>query len=145
MGFWDSILGEEGAAEETPQGARKSTNPFNVSLKFTPLRLTAMKKNSVDLMVRVKNVSPETHLVSVDALLPRNSMVGFDEACINKGLERRAGELKSGSSVDIPVRIWANNQTKEGNYPIDVTVYSHYIGYDKVLSYTKKNTSLRAV
>lgn len=114
-------------------------------MKFTPLRLSAMQKNSVDLIVKVKNVSPETHLVSVDALLPRNAMIGFDEACINKGTEKRAGELKSGESLDVPVRIWANNQTKAGNYPIDVTVYSHYIGYDKVLSYSKKSVSLRAV
>lgn len=145
MGFWDSIIGDESSGAEKPQSTKKSTNPFNVALKFHPLRLTAMKKNSVDLLVRVKNVSPETHLVSVDALLPQGTMVGFDEACINKGIEKRAGELKAGESIDVPLRIFANNQTKADNYPVDVTVYSHYIGYDKVLSYTKKNCSLRAV
>jgi hypothetical protein len=145
MGFWDSITGDEGTDANAPQPTKKSMNPFNVGLKFTPLRLTAMKKNSVDLLIKVKNVSPETHLVSVDALLPKDAMIGFDEACINKGVEKRAGELKAGESIDIPVRIWANNQTKADNYSIDVTIYSHYIGYDKVLSYTKKNTLLRAV
>ncbi len=147
MGFWDSIIGSDEKPQEqgSSGSSKKSTNPFNVSLKFTPLRLTAMKKNSVDLVVKVKNVSPETHLVSADALLPKNTMVGFDEACINKGAEKRVGELKAGDSIDIPIRIWANNQTKASNYNIDVTVYSHYIGYDKVLSYTKKSISLRAV
>ncbi len=143
MGFWDSLVGEDEPAEQ--QTSKKSTNPFSVSLKFAPLRLSAMQKNSVDLLVKVKNNSPETHLVSVDALLPRNAMMGFDEACINKGMEKRAGELKSGESVVIPIRVWANNQTRSGTYPIDVTIYSHYIGYDKVLSYVKKSTSLRAV
>jgi len=142
MGFLDSILGEE---QKPMQAEKKSVNPFNVSLKFTPLRLSAMRRNSVDLQVKVKNTSPETHLVSVDALLPRNAMIGFDEACINKGVEKRAGELKPGESIDVPIRIYGNNQTKEGNYPIEVTIYSHYIGYDKVLSYTKKSTSLRVV
>jgi uncharacterized membrane protein len=142
MGFLDSILGEDRPAETSE---KKSTNPFNVTLKFIPMRLSAMQKNSVDLQVNVKNTSPETHLVSVDVLLPKNAMIGFDEACINKGVEKRAGELKAGESLEVPIRIWGNNQTKGGNYPILVTVYSHYIGYDKVLSYTKKSTSLRAV
>jgi uncharacterized membrane protein len=142
MGFWDSIIGEDSPVEVSD---KKSANPFSVSVKFLPLRLSAMQKNSVDLQVSVKNTSSETHLVSVDALLPKNTMVGFDEACINKGIEKRAGELKAGESIVVPITIWGNNQTKQGNYPIDVTVYSHYIGYDKVLSYTKKSTSLRVV
>ena len=141
MGFWDSIVGEE---EKKPT-EKKSTNPFNVSLKFAPLRLSANRKNSVDLVVKIENKSPETHLVSVDALLPKNTMLGFDEACINKGVEKRVGELKSGDATEVPIRIFANSQTKEGNYGVEVTVYSHYIGFDKVLSYTKKSSSLRVV
>ncbi len=143
MGFWESILGSEKTEEKKSE--KKSINPFNVSLKFTPMRLSANANNSVDLMVRIENKSPETHLVSLDALLPKGVMLGFDDACINKGTEKRVGELKPGQSVDAPVRIFANNQTKEGNYPVEVTVYSHYIGFDKVLSYTKKSTSLRVV
>ena len=142
MGFWDSIIGEEKPQQTSD---KKSVNPFTVSLKFAPLRLSANSKNSVDLVVKVQNKSPESHLVSVDALLPKNAMIGFDEACINKGIEKRVGELKAGDSTEVPIRIFANSQTQEGNYPVEVTVYSHYIGFDKVLSYTKKNTSLRAV
>lgn len=142
MGFWDAITGGEKSEESLE---KKSINPFSVSLSFVPLRLSANQRSSVDLIVKVKNISPETHLLSVDALLPRNAMLGFDEACINKAIEKRVGELKSGDSVDVPITIWANNQTKEGSYGIDVTVYSHYIGYDKVLSYAKKSTNLRTV
>jgi uncharacterized membrane protein len=72
-------------------------------------------------------------------------LLGFDQACINKSVEKRAGELKAGESIEVPITIWANSQTKEGNYPVGVTVYSHYRDYDKVLSYSKKRTSLRAV
>lgn len=143
MGFLDSIIGAE--KKEEMKTEKKSTNPFNISLKFTPLRLSANAKNSVDLVVKIENKSPETHLVSFDAFLPKDSMLGFDEACINKASEKRIGELKSGNSIDVPVRIFANNQSKEGSYPVDVTVFSHYIGYDKVLSYAKKSTTLRIV
>lgn len=144
MGFWDSILGED-KGEQKPQSGAKSMNPFQVSLAFSPLRLSASRRNSVHLVVKVKNISAEPHLVSVDALLPRDAMLGFDPVSINKAVEKRAGELKAGESRDVPIEIWANNQTKEGNYQVAVTVYSHYIGYDKVLSYTKKSTSLRVV
>ncbi|MEW6036596.1 MAG: hypothetical protein AB1529_08350 [Candidatus Micrarchaeota archaeon] len=144
MGFWDSIVGSEKPSGEQAQGAQ-SANPFNVAVSFAPLRLSANARSSVNLVVKVKNVSGSPQLVSVDALLPRNAMVGFDPACINKAAEKRVGELKSGSSIEVPITIWSNTQTKEGNYPVEVTVFSHYIGYDKVLSYIKKSTALRAV
>ncbi|MEW6723064.1 MAG: hypothetical protein AB1324_07410 [Candidatus Micrarchaeota archaeon] len=143
MGFWDSVMGNE-KSEELPAGD-KSANPFNVSVSFAPLRLSASNRSSVNLVVKVKNVSGSPQLVSVDALLPRDAMIGFDPACINKAAEKRVGELKAGASVEVPITIWSSTQTKEGNYPVEVTVFSHYIGYDKVLSYIKKSTSLRAV
>jgi uncharacterized membrane protein len=143
MGFWDSIIGTE--KPEAPAQGRPSHNPFNVSVSFAPLRLSAKAKSAVDIVVKVKNVSSGPALVSVDALLPRDAFIGFDPACINKAAEKRVGELKAGASIDVPITVWSNSQTKEGNYPITVTVYSHYIGYEKVLSYIKKSTALRAV
>ncbi|MFH0737133.1 MAG: hypothetical protein V1827_00620 [Candidatus Micrarchaeota archaeon] len=144
MGFWDSILGSD-RSDAAPEMGKPAHNPFNVGVKFAPLRLSAKAKSSVDLVVKVTNASSFPQLVSVDALLPRDALIGFDPACINKAAEKRVGELKAGSSIDVPITIWSSHQTQEGNYPITVTVYSHYIGYEKVLSYVKKSTSLRAV
>lgn len=145
MGFWDSLIGTDKTMQEQPEAADKTANPFNVSVSFAPLRLSAKARSSVNLVVKVKNVSGSPQLVSVDALLPKDAMLGFDPACINKAAEKRVGEIKPGSSVDVPITIWSSNQTGEGSYGVEVTVYSHYIGYDKVLSYIKKSTSLRAV
>ena len=142
MGFWDSIVGSE--KSEPPSGDSK-TGPFNVSVSFSPLRLSAMNRSSVTLNVKIKNVSGAPQLVSVDALLPKDSLLGFDPACINKAAEKRVGELKAGDSIEANLTIWSSNQTKEGNYPVEITVFSHYIGYDKVLSYLKKSTAIRAV
>jgi uncharacterized membrane protein len=144
MGFWDSVLGTE-KGSPAPAQEDRSSNPFNVSVSFAPLRLSAKNRSSVSLVVKVKNVSASPQIVSVDALLPRDAMIGFDPACINKAAEKRLGELKPGSAVDVPITIWSSSQTREGSYPVEVTVYSHYIGYEKVLSYLKKSTSLRAV
>lgn len=142
MGFWDSIIGEK---EATVPSGRPAANPFAVSLSFLPLRLSANSSNSINIIAKIKNVSPDNQLVSVDALLPKNAMLGFDKPGINKGIEKRLGELKAGESAEVSIPIWANSQTKEGKYDIEVTVYSHYIGYNKVLSYLKKKTSFRAV
>ncbi len=142
MGFWDSIMGNDKPGEAPSDD--KSGNPFSVSVNFSPLRLSANNRSSVNLVVKVKNISKSPQLVSVDALLQKDAMIGFDPACINKAAEKRIGELKAGSEMEVPITIWSNNQTKEGNYSVEVTVYSHYIGYEKVLSYIKKSTSLRA-
>ena len=142
MGFWDSIMGND-KASDAPADDR-SGNPFSVSVNFSPLRLSANNRSSVNLLVKVKNVSSSPQLVSVDALLPKDAMIGFDPACINKAAEKRIGELKAGSEMEVPITIWSNNQTKEGNYNVEVTVFAHYIGYEKVLSYIKKSTTLRA-
>jgi len=144
MGIWDSIVGTDKPSEAQPKDV-KSSNPFQVSVAFAPLRLSAKNRSSVDLVVKVKNISGSPQLVSVDALLPRDAMIGFDPACINKAAEKRVGELKSGAGMDVAITIWSSSQTREGTYPVEVTVYSHYIGYDKVLSYYKKSTTLRAV
>ena len=144
MGFLDSILGED-KGNVAAVGKPSTANPFNVTFGFSQLRLASSRRNSLNLLVRVKNISHQAHLVSVDAHLPKEAMLGFDNSSINKYVEKRAGELKPGQSIEVPIEVWANNQTKSGNYPMEVTVYSHYIGYDKVLSYIKKSTSLRVV
>jgi uncharacterized membrane protein len=141
MGLWDSIVGKDDVAPPS----KGSSNPFNVSIAFAPLRLSARAKSSVDLVVKVKNISSSPHMVSVEALLPRDAMLGFDPACINKGAEKRIGELQPGDSTETHITLWSNNQTKDGTYPIEVSVYSHYISYDKVLSYIKKSTTIRVV
>ena len=143
MGFWDSIVGSDKG--EDAKAEKKTDNPLNVTVSFSPLRLSASSKSSVSLNVKVKNVSGSPQLVSVDALLPKDSLLGFDPACINKAAEKRVGEIRPGQSVEASMMIWSSTQTKEGNYPVEVTVYTHYIGFDKVLSYVKKSTSLRAV
>ncbi len=143
MGFWDSIIGSD--KPEAPAVGVKTSNPFNVTIAFAPLRLSAKNKSSVNLLVKVKNMSDTPQLVSVDALLPKDAMLGFDPACINKATEKRVGELKAGATIEVAIPMWSSSQTKEGNYPLEITVFSHYINYEKVLSYIKKSTAIRAV
>lgn len=141
MSFLDSLLKGE---EEKSYGGGGGT-PFKVSISFLPLRLAAMKDNRVNMTVRVTNLSGEDQIVSVDATLPRNQLVGFEPTCINKMIEKKVGQLKPSETTEVTLPIWGNNQTKDGNYPIDVTVYAHYLDYSKVISSVRKSVSLRVV
>jgi len=147
MGMFDWLSGEkreEGAPKEIT-GGKILAKPFQINLAFTPLRLSANGKNSVNLVVRIKNLTKDPQLVSVDVLLPKEALIGFEPTCINKAMEKRLGELMPGNVKEVSIPIWASTQTNPGTHEIGVTAYAHYIGYEKVLNYMKTNTKLRIV
>jgi len=146
MGFMDWLTGEkksEGTTEIT--GGKILSKPFKIAMSFTPLRLSANQKNSVNLNIKVTNITKDPQLVSVDILLPKDAFIGFEPTCINKAMEKRLGEIKPGETATAVIPIWANTQTKPGIHEISITVYAHYIGYDKVLNYMKTKTAVRIV
>jgi len=124
---------------------RKSRKPFLISTRFVPIRLSAMKDGKINLYLKVKNNTNTKQLVSVDALLPKKVLIGFDSICINKYLEERVGEIEAGESKEVSILVWGSNQTKKGIYPMKLTVYSHYLDYKKVLNYTEKMIKIRVV
>ena len=141
MGFLDSLV--KGGKEETE--VPQSNAPFKVQISFAPLRLSAMKDNKVHMIVKVSNLTNDTQLVSLDAQLPQNRLIGFDATCIHKNIEKKVGEVPVGGTSEISIPIWGNNQTKEGNYDIQISIYSHYLDYKKVLNSMRKNMTLRVV
>lgn len=141
MGFFDKLFGGSKVSEEV----KSSAAPFKVSLVFSPFRITAMKQGSANLVIKITNNTNEKQLVSVEALLPRHVLVGFDPTAINKYIDKKLGELEPGETKEIAISVWGTNQTKAGDYPVEVTIYSHYIDYTKVLNYMKKKTVLRVV
>ena len=145
MGLLESLWGQQ---EKEQIELRDSNTPFRASLRFSPLRLSAMKDGRdgrVDLVVNVQNTTHEPQLVSVDALLPKHEMLGFEPTCINKVCENRIGTLMPGETKELRLSIWGSNQTQQGDYPLEVHIYSHYQNYDKVINYIKKSASLRVV
>ncbi|HIH22987.1 TPA: hypothetical protein HA238_04620 [Candidatus Micrarchaeota archaeon] len=145
MGFLDSLMGDSGKSKEVRTEVQQSNAPFNVITSFAPVRLSARKDNMVRMIVKLTNTANEPQLVSVDILLPKKELIGFEPTCINKHMEKRLGEIKAGDSVELVIPIWGSNQTRDGNYPMELTAYSHYINYDKVLNYVKKRITLRVV
>jgi len=153
MGFLDSLLGEDkGVAQKKEEefkkaeaGKRVPQVPFSVSTSFLPLRLSASKQNSVNLIVRLKNITNDPQLVSVDVLLPRKDQLGFDPMCINKATEKKVGQVAPGETKEVSIPVWASNQTGAGDYNLDISVYAHYQDYNKVYASVSKKTNLRVV
>lgn len=143
MGFLDSIMGA--TEQQSLEKPSNSSSPFKISVNFSPVRLGAMKDNKVNAIIRITNVSGGPQLVSVDAVLPRGHLIGFDATCIHKSIEKKLGQVATNDSIETVIPIWANNQTKSGSCSFEVTVYSHYMDYNKVLSSVKKSATLRVV
>lgn len=145
MGFMETIWGEQKPMEEFKTGLMNDSVPFRMSVRFAPLRLSAMRGGRVDLVVGIENTSGEAQLMSIDAFLPRKDLLGFEATCITKRCEKRVGEVLPGGRKEIRIGIWGNNQTKADDYPIEVHAYSHYLNYNKVIHYLKKSAMLRVV
>ena len=147
MGLFDWMKGDDRGKEEKKEitGGKILAKPFKIGLSFTPLRLNAKTKNSLNLVVKVTNMTKDPQLVSVDVLLPKDAIIGFEPTCINKAMEKRLGEVRPGETASAAIPIWASTQTGPGVHELQITAYAHYIGYEKVLNYMKTKTSLRIV
>lgn len=143
MGLFDGLLG--GNSPVASEEVKSSSSPFRISLAFIPFRLAAMRDGSVNLIVRVTNATNEKQLVSFEVLLPRKELLGFDPTAINKYTDKKIGDLGPGETKEVAITIWGTNQTKENDYPVDLTIYSHYLDYTKVINYVKKRVTLRVV
>ena len=145
MGLFDWLKEDKKEEKKEIRGGKILAKPFRISLSFTPLRLNSKAKNSVNLVVKLTNLTSDPQLVSVDVLLPKNAVIGFEPTCINKAMEKRLGEVRPGETATASIPIWASTQTNSGTHEMLVTAYAHYIGYEKVLNYMKTKTSLRIV
>ncbi len=141
MGLLEAMFGEKKPSEEL----KTSGAPFTISTKFVPRRLSSRKEDRMQVMISVKNNTSEDQLVSLDFLLPGGVTFGFDPTGIGKKMEKRLGHLAPGEIKEITITVWGNNQTKEGEYPLKITAFSHYLDYNKVLNYIERIVSVRIV
>ncbi len=143
MGLFDFLLGKEKDKEEKKE--KKIEKPLKIQIRFLPLRLNEKMDNDIDMIVRITNISDSDQLVSFDALLPKNVMLGFDRIVVNKRVEKKLGKIKPNETKQFSIKIYANTQTKNGEYPIRVVANTHYLNYDKVINKIKKELKIRVV
>lgn len=151
MGFLDDLLGtEKKAYKEKPEplppaGLRESSGPLALSIRFLPLRLSAKKENQTDMLVTITNRSASKQLVSFDASVPVQGMLGFDRLAANKRYEKKLGYVEPGAKIEFATPVYGTSQTREGNYVMAVAAYAHFVDYNKVSDFVKRTVSLRVV
>jgi uncharacterized membrane protein len=135
MGILDNIFGKK--EEESGKG------PFSLKTSLSPVRMTAYKITSVDLTIKVKNLSKEPSLTSIMIQVPKG--LGLDQTGIAKAKELRLGYLNKGEEKDIVVPIWGNVTTAPGDYKIGLEVFCHYRTYAYIQNSVRKIVELRVV
>ncbi|MCX8195114.1 MAG: hypothetical protein N3G22_03360 [Candidatus Micrarchaeota archaeon] len=137
MGFLEELFGK-GKEEPTKPGL-----PFKISTSLRPVRLSARKESSLELLVSIKNVSDSPVLTSVLAEVPKS--LGFENVGMAKIKEIRIGELPPSKEKTVSFSICSNFQTPPGTYSVVVTVNQHYRDYSHIQNYAKKSVEIRAV
>lgn len=138
MGLIDELFGKKEVDE-----ALKTGSPFKMKLSFSPLRVTARKNNSADLVIEFQNITKEALLVSL--VVSTKSGLGLDSMGLNKAREMRVGYMKDGEEKTVRVPIYGSTNTAPGTYAVDVSIMAHYRDYGHVLNSVRKSMELRVV
>ncbi|VVC01195.1 Uncharacterised protein [uncultured archaeon] len=136
MGFLDDLMGKK----EEPARAGLA---FNISTALRPVRLSARKESSLELLVTLKNVSENPVMTSVSVELPK--ALGFENLGLTKIKEVRIGEVPPQKEKTVSFSVCSNTQTAAGVYSVLVTVSQHYRDYQHVVNYAKKSVEVRVV
>lgn len=116
---------------------------FYITTSFSPIRVVRGDKSPVVLEIKIRNDYPNSKLASVMVKAPFS--LGFDSVGLFRETRRRIGYLKSGMEKTIPIQLFPKTNIGEGNYNIDIKVYSHRERYDKNEKEFNLNASLRVI
>src|SRR5271157_4845776 len=108
------------------------TLPYRIVAEFTPYKLYANRRNSVLLMLNVKNLTNEPVLGSVVVELPK--MLSLDDVGMSTAKELRLGTLAPGEEKESRVEVHGDAGTDKGEYTLSITAFIHYRDYGHVLN-----------
>ncbi len=137
MGILEDLVGK---GQEEP--ARPGL-PFNVTTALRPVRLSARKESSLELLVTIKNVSGEPVMASATCEVPKS--IGFENVGMTRIKEIRMGSLEPQTEKTVSFSICSSSLTPPGTYSVLLSVNQHYRDYSHVLNYARKTVEIRAV
>jgi uncharacterized membrane protein len=108
--------------------------------EFVPYKLYANRKNSVLLMLKLKNLTREPVLSSLVVELPKN--LSLDDTGLASTKELRLGMLSPGEEKESRIEVHGDAGTDKGEYTLSVTAFIHYRDYGHVLNAMKKKALL---
>ncbi len=117
--------------------------PYEMKTEFVPYRLRSREKNSLGLVVTLKNLTGEPVLSSVVVSLPKQ--LSFDTMGLAKEKEAKLGTLGANETKESRIDIYGNTGTDKGEYTITVTAFVNYRDYGHILNSMKKRALLEVV
>jgi hypothetical protein len=129
------LFGKKDASSEI-----NKTLPYRIMTEFTPFKLYANRRNSVLLMMKVKNLTNEPVLGSVVVELPKT--LSLDDVGLSTAKELRLGTLAPQEEREQRVEIHGDAGTDKGEYTLSITAFIHYRDYGHVLNAVKKKAVL---
>ncbi len=121
-------------------GELNKTLPYRIMTEFVPYKLYANRKNSVLLMLKLKNLTNEPVLSSLVVELPKN--LSLDTTGMSGTKELRLGMLAPGEEKESRIEVNGDVGTDKGEYTLSVTAFIHYRDYGHVLNAMKKKALL---
>jgi hypothetical protein len=118
-------------------------SPYALSISITPYRLYANRKSTVMAMVKVKNLSKEPLMTSVDIDVP--DALSFDEMGMVRRRTFKLGNIEPGKESEFRTNIVGGLKTDKGDYTVGITATAHYRDYDHVVNVVKKMHTIGVV
>ncbi|MEM2962948.1 MAG: hypothetical protein QXW70_01910 [Candidatus Anstonellales archaeon] len=137
MGILDIFKGLRGKKSD---GLRV---PYKIETRFNPLRLSARRASSVDLILDITNISGEDALCSVIVAVPKG--LGTDPTGLQRKKEVNVGKIGVNEKKTVTVTIYGTPMTAAQEYMVGILAYVHFRDYRHVLNSMKRTITLRAV
>ncbi|MGC8676071.1 MAG: hypothetical protein ACP5T3_00950 [Candidatus Micrarchaeia archaeon] len=132
------LFGKKNAAEELTKAV-----PYRIGTELIPYRLYANQKNSVRMLINIKNLTAEPTLGSIVVEVPRG--LSLDGTGISKEKELRLGLIAPDEEKQAAVDIYGDSGTDKGEYTLSLTAFIHYRDYGHVLNAVKKKATVEVV
>ncbi|MEM3876037.1 MAG: hypothetical protein QXP35_03085 [Candidatus Micrarchaeaceae archaeon] len=118
-------------------------SPYIVATELVPYRLYANKTNSLVLFVRIKNITKDTLLTSLDLTVP--SKLGLSENLFSKQKQVKVGEILSNQEKELRIEIFGNIDTDQGEYTLNINANAHFRDYSHIINSVTKSILLKVI
>ena len=129
--------------EKKDQDLSGKNVPYIISTEMSPYRLYANKPNSLILFVKIKNLTKDPLLTSLEIKLPNK--LGLNENTLLKEKKLQIGEIEPRKEKEAKIEIFGNINTDIGEYSVNLSVISHFRDYQHVLNRITKPLSVKVI
>ncbi len=128
---------------------KKEPNPliknsmYVIATELVPYRLNANRTNSLILFIRVKNITNDSLLTSLNITAPSN--LGFNENLLLKQKQINIGEILPNKEKELKIEVFGNTETDQGEYTLNINTIAHFRDYSHIINSITKSIILKVI